>query len=318
VVQGDGRIVVAGHWALSDRSGPIEEGLALARYLPDGHLDQSFGNGGKVTGPTLAADAAVQRDGKVVIVGLPFNEFGPASVVLARYEPNGSVDPSFGKDGEVKTGFQGRWWSALAVALQADGKIVVAGPRRPGSGWALVRYLPDGRLDPGFGAGGLVLTDFGPGREDVYALAIQRDERIVAAGGARGGPAVARYLPNGRLDPSFGRGGKVSANFGSSDAVAIQPDGKIVLVGGAGDGGAGFALIRYRPNGLLDPGFGHSGKVSTGFPGEWDDARAVAIQSDGRIIATGEWDGLEAGSFAIARYLPDGRLDPSFGTTRRR
>src|SRR6266540_155863 len=150
VLQPNGKLVAAG-------VGP--NGFALARYNPDGSLDTSFGAGGKVTTPIGAANALVlQPDGKLVAAGS--NNISPSDFVLVRYNPNGSLDTSFGGDGKVTTaiGFGAR---AFALALQPDGKLVAAGMGWTGStGFesALVRYNPDGSLDTSFGAGGKVTT----------------------------------------------------------------------------------------------------------------------------------------------------------------
>src|SRR5437870_3563768 len=152
----------------------------------------------------------------------------------------GDLDPSFGAGGQVLTDFGGGD-GARALALQADGRIVVAGRSCP-STWrfALARHDADGTLDPSFGGGGRVLTNFA-GRDEASALALQSDGKIVVAGfsgaGGRQDFAVARYNPDGSLDPSFGSGGRVLTDFGGDDeasALALQSDGKIVVAGSAG------------------------------------------------------------------------------------
>jgi uncharacterized delta-60 repeat protein len=305
-IQADGKIVAAG-WGERDY-------LALARYTPEGRLDPSFGTGGKVLtrfGEPFDADwvLAIQRDGRIVAAGAGGNEFA-----LARYTPDGRLDPSFGSGGKVLTGFR-RIAGALAVAILRDGKIVAAGwsstdppdtPDLTNAAFAAARYTRDGRLDPSFGSGGKVLTDF-VGSDFVRAVALQEDGKIVAAGlGGRDDLALARYTPNGRLDPGFGAGGQVVTQFSQFDtpAVTIQPDGKIVVAGSSrGD----FALARYTPEGRLDPGFGTGGKVVTSF-GPPTGASAVTIQADGRIVAAGSGFQCQCG-WMLARYMPDGRLD---------
>jgi uncharacterized delta-60 repeat protein len=163
-----------------------------------------------------------------------------------------------------------------------------------------------------FGTAGVVRTDFG-GDDRAEDVALQRDGKIVVAGVGRRDFALARYLRDGRLDRSFGRGGKVRTNLGGRDAaaaLAIQPDGKIVAAG-ASDGD--FALVRYLRDGRLDPSFGKRGTARTAFagkpPGVDFGATAVALQRDGRIVAAG-WGRDDA---ALVRYLPNGRPDRSFG-----
>ena len=176
-----------------------------------------------------------------------------------------------------------------------------------------------GDLDPTFGSGGKVRTDFG-GSEIGWVVAVQRDRRIVVAGGGpeaeRSDFVLARYAVNGNLDRSFDGDGKVATDFGgtseSASDVALQRDGRIVA---AGRGQQDFALARYRTNGSLDPSFGAGGKVLTPFqPGSMDSASAVLLQADGRIVAGGGTRSAPASDFALARYLPDGALDPSFGS----
>jgi uncharacterized delta-60 repeat protein len=235
----------------------------------------------------------------------------------------------FGTAGKVRTGFGGDD-VANALAIQADGRIVAAG--RKGRAFAVARYTPDGRLDRSFGTGGKAVTPFHLARARERAalrgaggVAFAADGKIVAAGGIGSDFALARYLPNGRLDPTFGSGGKVVTDVGArphgyigfywqhgANALAIQPDGKVIT---AGAGPRDFALVRYTEAGQLDPSFGGGGIVLTDFgsPGERseDYALAVALQSDGKIVAAGWGRGSD---FALARYLPDGQLDPTFGS----
>jgi uncharacterized delta-60 repeat protein len=229
----------------------------------------------------------------------------------------GDLDPSFGSGGKVVTDIAGQLDEAFAVAVQADGKIVAAGRADESdvsalSDFALARYLRDGTLDPGFGVGGKVKMDFtGAGGDDrVNALAVQADGKLVAAGHALDDWALARFRQDGTLDPSFGAGGKVTTALGGQiRALAIQADGKLVAAGVAG---SDFALARYLPDGTLDAGFGTGGIVRTGFPGVFfAEAHALAIQADGKLVAAGS---AGAAAFALARYNPDGTLDPGFGT----
>jgi uncharacterized delta-60 repeat protein len=171
---------------------------------------------------------------------------------LARYNPNGSLDPTFSGDGKQTTNF-GRFDGAGAMAIQPDGKIVAAGGALDGD-FGLARYKPNGALDPTFSGDGMQTTDFGGGFDGARGVALQGDGKIVAAGCACPNDvnardfALARYNPNGALDPTFSGDGKLTTDFGASDdaadAVALQTDGKIVAVGHGGPGGD-FALARY-------------------------------------------------------------------------
>jgi uncharacterized delta-60 repeat protein/uncharacterized repeat protein (TIGR01451 family) len=320
VIQPDGRIVAAG------RSGSGD--FALARYNTDGSLDTTFGNGGKLTtdfgGFDAAFGVALQADGKIVAAG----QGGPGGgFALARYNTDGSLDPSFGSGGEVTTHFTSGFEVVIAVAIQLDGKIVVTGQTFAGGfqQFALARYNTDGSLDTSFASGGIVATNFGFDSAFGGALAIQPDGKIVAAGRAGTDFLLARYNGDGSLDATFGSGGIVTTDFGGTvfDAafgVALQSNGKIVAAGGTFNGFVGpsadFALARYNPDGSLDASFGSGGQVTTDFGG-FDVARSVALQADGKIVAAGgTFNGFVGPSadFALARYNPDGSLDASFGS----
>jgi uncharacterized delta-60 repeat protein len=224
----------------------------------------------------------------------------------------GDLDPSFGAGGATLTSFGGPAM-AYAQAVEPDGSIVAAGFAAVNGDYdfALARYTPDGRLDPSFGTGGRVTTDFG-GYEVARALVIQRDGKLVLAGEAAGsGFALARYTPDGRLDPSFGTGGRVlTGGTGAAYGVAIQPDGAIVAAGYTdGPTGTDFAVTRYTADGALDPSFGTDGRVVTDLGGA-DHIAAIAVQRNGAVVVAGDSDG----DFALARYGRDGAPDPSFGT----
>jgi uncharacterized delta-60 repeat protein len=169
-----------------------------------------------------------------------------------------------------------------------------------------------GALDASFGANGKVTTDFASVFDQALSIAPQPDGKIVAAGAAWSGAgydfALARYNRDGLPDDSFGVNGKVTTDFaGSTDmalSVAAQPDGKIVAAGFASVSGAGFnfALARYNRDGSLDDSFGVAGKVTTDFAGYIDQARSVALQPDGKIVAAGYAAINGAQDFALARY----------------
>ncbi len=327
-IQSDGKIVAAGF------SSNHNSDFALVRYNTDGSLDDTFSGGGRVTtnfggDDDEAFGVAIQADGKIVVIG-----FSDANrdfdFALARYNPDGSLDTSFGGDGKVLTDFGGSDDEAFGVAIQADGKIVVAGFSDVNGDFdfAIVRYNPDGSLDNTFGSGGKITTDFGGGSDDgAFALSIQTDGRIVASGfsipgvGKTADFAIARYNPDGSLDTTFGNGGGVLTDFNNhsddvSFAIAIQTDGKIVAAGFS-DTGSGsatdFAIARYNTDGSPDTTFDNDGKVITDFGGDDDEANGVAIQSDGKIVAAGFSDANGDFDFALARYNPDGSLDTSFG-----
>ncbi|MFL6273632.1 MAG: hypothetical protein ACJ74G_00360 [Blastocatellia bacterium] len=327
-IQSDGKPVAAG---FSFASG-TDNNFALARYNLNGTLDFSFGTGGKVTTDffgksDVANDIAIQPDGKIVAAGGALNDTTGSDFALARYNSDGSLDTGFGSGGKVTTNFFRAGDTATAIAIQPDGKIVVAGSAlndTTGSDFALARYNNDGSLDTSFGSGGKVTTDFFGDSDEARTIAIQSDGKLVAAGtigksGTVTDFALARYNLNGTLDVSFGTGGKVTTDFfGKNDGlgdIAIQPDGKIVAAGLALNETAGFhfALARYNSDGSLDTGFGSGGKVTTIFFGPGDLATTIAIQSDGKIVAAG-YVFNSTSDFALARLNNDGSLDASFGS----
>ena len=281
----------------------------------DGDLDPTFGDAGTVTavfpGGSYANDVAVQPDGKIVAAGAAAGRSFTGVFAIARFLSDGSLDPSFSGDGMATTRVRpGGGDEAHAVAVQPNGKVVVAGTDGRAR-FALARYLPTGALDPSFGGDGVVTTNLTPVEDIAYDVFLQPDGRIVAVGSAGGwNPefALVRFRRNGSLDPTFGGDGKVLTHFGIwgvPRAAALQPDGKILAVGTSG---RGFAIARYRPNGVLDATFGGDGKVGNTVELGW--AGAVAIQPDGRIVVGGDRDIF---SSVVARYRPNGRLDATFG-----
>jgi len=323
-VQADGKIVAAGNaWNGSNYD------FALARYNSDGSLDTTFSGDGLLTTSFGSSDdyayaMALQADGKIVTAGNVYDGSN-YDFALARYNPDGSLDTTFSDDGLLTTDFgSGSDDGAHAVALQADGKIVVAGYASNGSNddFALTRYNPDGSLDTTFSNDGLLTTNFGSGNDGADAVALQADGKIITAGYAYTGDdftddfALARYNPDGSLDTTFSGDGllttAVSSSYDFANAVALQADGKIVAAGYADNFGFNFALARYNPDGSLDTTFNDDGWLTTVFGGSYDVAYAVALQADGKIVAAGVAYTDSDFNFALARYNPDGNLDTTF------
>ena len=235
----------------------------------------------------------------------------------------GDPDPSFGGDGKVTTAVGTGNDSAQAVAVQADGKVVVAGFAQIGGveDFAVIRYLTDGSLDPAFGTGGIVTTAVGTFRDYGRCVALQGDGRILVAGEVSNGGAydfgVVRYLANGTLDPSFGTGGIVSVSLASNNdypkGIFVRGDGKIVVAGAAD---INFGVVRLNANGSLDSTFGTTGKVVTDFgTNTFDYAEAALMQGDGKIIVAGRVSTATRGyDFGLIRYQENGALDTTFGT----
>lgn len=289
-------------------------------------FDSCFGVGGKVTTPFGSnvddANGMVrQPDGKIVLAGYTYNG-NDNDFAVARYNPDGSLDTSFNGSGKVTTAIGTGNEQANAVALQADGKIVLAGYTYNGSNYdfAVVRYNPGGSLDTSFNGSGKVVTAIGTNIDLAYSLAIQPDSKIVVAGATYSGTydfAVVRYNPDGSLDTGFNGSGKAVTAIGSSHEqardVAIQNDGKIVLGGYSSNGSNNdFALVRYNANGSLDTTFNATGKVTTGFVGT-DEGRSLLLQPDGKLVLAGFTSNGTNQDFALARYNANGSLDNTFG-----
>jgi uncharacterized delta-60 repeat protein len=343
VVQPDGKIVTAGLAELDYTNPAYNYGFnatdtIVSRYNPDGNLDLTFGNGGQTTldlttyyqdvagikdeGRAVALDA----DGRIVVATSGSSEFG-----VARFNPDGSLDGSFGNGGVSLVSFDGQSGASNdALVIQPDGRIVTGGyystSEPVAQYFALVRLNPDGSLDSSFGTDNMLATLVGNGaRANLHALALQPDGKIVAGGGGGGGEfALIRANSDGSLDTGFGDGGKVAEFISPAGpdfitALAVQAGGKIVAVGQGSPNGGGdsdWAAARFNPDGSLDPTFGTGGKVITTFVPLWEDvAMAAAIQPDGNIVAAGYardprvWSNMWWNT-ALVRYLGDAGAPP--------
>jgi uncharacterized delta-60 repeat protein len=316
-VQSDSKIVAA-----AELDGG---GFGVVRYLPDGSPDSTFGVSGRVNtfvGSQAAATAViVQPDGKVVAGGfiVGAQDF---SIALARYQPNGSLDPTFNGSGTVLR--EGAMINAIAP--QPDGKLVWAGASFYGIEPSIGRYLSTGAPDPSFGVGcALVLPGFA-----FTSIVLQPDGKLLVSGvndvflpSVRiRWRVVARISPEGCLDPTFGVSGQVLRRDGCTpvyedyctwESIGLQGDGKIVV---AGSDGSDFVVARYLADGTPDPSFGATGQVATDFSGGLDRAFALAVRTDGRITVAGSASPTIGSTypFGLARYNADGTLDDSFGS----
>ena len=304
---------------------PGSQVAIMSRYNSDGSLDTSFGTSGFITvystgtGPSINS-IAIQSDGKIVCAG-GTQITSVWNFLLARYNPDGTIDTSFGTNGYVLVNY-GFDVDVQSVAVQSDGKIVVGGDCYLNSTYLffITRYNSDGTLDTSFGTNGY--NNETPGEWDrIESIAILSDGKIVAGGylylysTGQYYFCVARYNSDGSLDTSFGTNGYNQDTPASNDwinSIAIQSDGKIVAVGAANY--YAFAVGRYNSDGSLDTDFAADGyNILT--PGTSDSLNSVVVQSDGKIVSGGYYTNPDGHQyFAIIRYNSDGLQDMSFGT----
>jgi uncharacterized delta-60 repeat protein len=295
--------------------------LLASKAEAPGDLDTSFDGDGKLTTDILGDDEAValaiQGDGKIIAVGTS-DYYGAPDFAVVRYGTTGALDTSFGGDGVVTTTIGGNYVSAASVALQTDGKIVIAGTSGDYGTTALtlVRYYVTGTVDTGFGTSGIVTITPGTSHNYGEGVAVGSGGVIMLAGTTWTSDydfVAARFDTGGTPDSTFNSTGVVTTDLGLWDfghAMALQPDGKIIVAGRTGTtaGGYDIAMVRYRTDGALDPNFGAAGVVTTSV-GDFDAAYAVEVQTDGKIVVAGIADG---GELMVARYSDAGALDTSF------
>jgi uncharacterized delta-60 repeat protein len=319
LVQTDGKIVAVGKARIDG-----DYDFAAARYYYDGSLDTTFGGDGRVTigfgGSDQAHDIAQQADGKLVLFGRHNgNSGGHDYFALARLNSNGTLDGNFNGGGKVTTDMGGFFIDTYAVALQPNGKIVAAGDNFD-TGGIVARYNADGSLDNTFDGNGKL--GFGPSDDQTFDVAVQPDGKIVLLGEHTSPDGTRKFIfyrrnVDGSPDTTFAGVGDVAYAIGQSSLgqdLALLPDGRIL---GLGLSDQQVALVRLWPNGSLDAG----GQQTLSFEdplwlGSREQASAQAIQPDGKTIVVGSvanTAGTER-DLALARFLPDGQPDHSFGT----
>ena len=322
VLQQDGKILLSGTLA-----GPSNEDIFVARLVaPQGTLDTSYGLGTGASrldfgGADIGGGLVLQADGKIDVSGqgTTTGPGGGVRVVAAQLlNPQGTLDPGFGGG----TGFLASRYDPLGTSGDQDASfaaakqgsnLIVAGVSAHGGAtdMAVARVLnPAGAFDSGFASGGTVkLIDFGGSLDIAHSVALAPDGKIVVAGVT--GPTltsigVARLTANGDLDNSFNGNGKATVP-GTVGALAVQPDGKVIV---GGSSGGDFTVARFNTNGTLDQTFGSGGRASVNFGTGADTVNDIAVQPDGKIVLAGASSG-----FAVARLQPNGSLDTTFGTS---
>lgn len=306
-IQSDGKIVAAGVTATNSTDNFY---FALARYNVDGTLDRTFGNNGKLSdgfpGNLNAAHSiAIQDDSKIILAGHFDQDFA-----LIKYTKDGNKDNWYNSKNIIITDFNSGIDIAQSVAIQTDGKIVVAGYSN--IDFALARYNTDGTLDSSFGIEGKITTNIDSSNNVGTSMIIQSDGKIILAGRSNADFAMVRYNIDGTLDNTFGIDGQVTTNFNNKYSVALslalQSDGKIILAGFSYSESLieNFSLARYNTDGSLDKTFGIEGKLTTEFGSRGSIATSACIQSDDKILLVGysESDSTEY-DFALARYITD-------------
>ena len=295
--------------------------LSPVTFSQPGTLDSTFGGDGTVKtniaiGGAFAFSAVLQADEKIVLEG---HTLLKDKLIIARLKTDGSLDSSFGLNGAAVYDSLRYNESHNALALQTDGKIVLA-TNRGSVDFAVIRFLQNGTLDSSFGSNGRAAIKL-EGDNTSSAVAIQPDGKIVVAGSAIvnnywHGFALARYNANGTIDSSFGSNGISRELTGDCDgfgkAVAIQPDGKIVLAGYTSCvSNPHPVILRYNSHGHLDSSFSGTGKIVANL--DYALGYAVAIQKDGKIVVGGDIN-IYGNEGLLLRYLQNGELDSSFGT----
>jgi len=308
--------------------------ISVISFSQAGTLDKTFSGDGKtsigfkyggVSGGDVCKAEAIQSDGKIVLAGYSnATKHGDFNFVVMLLNTDGTLDKSFNGKGYIFIDFSGDD-EASAVAIQSDGKIVVAGTTDYFSRqkFAVARLLSNGFLDISFGNfTGKVISDFG-NNTIANCMAIQGNGKIIVGGAYFGSTEeciLARYNSDGSFDNSFGLLGRSVTDFGSGEtahSVAIQTDGKIVIGGNSNNGDVynyHFLVARFTSFGFLDGTFGYNGRSITEF-GYDDHCTAIAIQSNGKIVAVGYTSFFTDNNydFALARYNSNGAIDSTFG-----
>jgi len=294
-VQTNGKIVVVGQ-----TDDGTSYNFGMVRFNGDGSLDSGFGVNGVVTTDfaanyDIAYGVVVHASGKITVAGTATDENYHFRFGLAQYNSNGSLDDTFGANGQVMTAFGDHDTEAYTIMKGGGGSFVVGGYAYDfDSGTtdvAMAKYNSDGSLDASFGAGGMVVSNLGMDDETIRALSMDGDGNILAAGNGGGDFLVARYSSSGVIDSSFGNGGKVFVDFvgGYDVAHAVAVSGDKILVAGMADmmGDMNIGVVSLNANGSANSDFGNNGVLSLDL-GSWDDeATGMAVENNGNLLLGG-------------------------------
>jgi uncharacterized delta-60 repeat protein len=303
------------------------------RYERPVGFDNSFGTAGKtIAGGTVSNQLAVQPDGKIVSLSTEPGGFGGSSILVTRFNPDGTLDRAFGPGdpvspfgGQVRLNPTNFGEDGTSIALQPDGKIVVAGTLSTGSfpfnvGIVLIRLLPDGSLDPSFGGGGAsggpgwIIPPIG-GSPQVGRIALTPDGHILAGCNVTQLFTLARFNADGSLDTTFGDRGTVvtdvAANDGGARDLLLQGDGKLLVVPYGYPPVPSFLVMRFNPDGSPDAAFGAGGRATVDFGGLDAVSTSLSLTAGGSILVAG-LPHPSSPDAVVARLTPAGALDPTF------
>lgn len=309
-IQSDGRIVAAGSRIIDG-----ESRLLVTRYAQSGQLDQTFGASGNYlhTPGSVGNDVVVRPNGEILIAG---TRIATSDFLLVGLEADGSPNMDF-QGGWISIDFGQTNDVARTIATDLDQRIYVAG--QASGEFAIARFMMDGSLDPTFGEGGGVTTDFSGTVDQIEDIAILSNGSILAVGyttlGGYKAIAIAKYSYQGELDTQFGVNGKVTLQFDTpfanyqANGVELMGNGKFIIAGSAGNLTFNAFLAGFNANGTLDATYGVNG-IGGYSPGpENQQYWACRRQTDDKIVAVGRYQG----DIYLARHLADGSLDPTFG-----
>ncbi len=305
-----------------------------------GTLDATFGTGGKVIQQinsliSYAYTTAVQSDGKILVAGNAKISNTTLQPCIVRYNSNGTLDNTFGTNGQVQTPFGNDTVVDIhSIVIQPDGKIIGGGSYGPGVLFSypqrnlfLIRYNTNGTIDPTFGNGGYTQVNVSNGifGDVIKNIALQPDGKIVACGVANAGNnpnyhydfMTARFTASGALDNTFGTGGFVITDLGNeieyATSVIVQPDNKILVAGTFAAPTYAYVVLRYESTGVLDNSFATNGRFNTTF-GSNDICNAMVLQTNGSIVLNGSATQGSLNGIGMVRITSAGVLDNSFGT----
>ncbi len=323
VIQKDGKIILAG---FTDNG--VNEDFAICRFNTNGLLDTLFGKNGKVITPIgpeydIANSVKLQSNSKIIVAGHIGNETDE-DFALVRYNQDGSIDKSFGKEGIAITSIEKPSDIIVGIQILPDDKIIAAGKTFDGkqSNFAITKYLQNGQIDTQFGDSGIVITDIENSDATATSIVIQKDGKIIIGGDLKKGIytdfVIVRYLPNGLLDTTFGKKGIVITSFSDKNdnltSLLIQPDDKIIASGHVFNNDfSDLAFVRYLKDGTIDTTIGNKGIVIHSKKGSLEVLSASLLQDDGKLILIGNTTKDTITSIEILRYTIYGKLDKTFG-----